>query len=57
MLAGIRKQQEFTFDEYHVMLNFQCGLDPMGENKDPKDRNFSMYMIDLHGLELADSKT
>lgn len=53
MLAGIRKRQEFTFDEYQIMLNFQCGVEE--GKKDPMDRNYSMYMIDLHGLELEDS--
>lgn len=56
MLEGIRKQQLFTFDEYQTMLSLQCGVDQTraGEEKASKatDRNYSMYVIDLHGLEI-----
>ncbi|KAF7339799.1 Sec8 exocyst complex component specific domain-containing protein [Mycena venus] len=53
MLDGIRKKQLFTFDEYQMMLNLQCRV--VGGEDGPKaaaDRNFSMYVIDLHGLEM-----
>ncbi|KAJ7275219.1 Sec8 exocyst complex component-specific domain-containing protein [Mycena haematopus] len=53
MLDGIRKKQIFTFDEYQTMLNLQCKV--TGDENGPKgatDRNFSMYVIDLHGLEM-----
>ncbi|TFK77269.1 hypothetical protein BDN72DRAFT_784268 [Pluteus cervinus] len=55
MLDSIRQSQPFTFDEYQIMLNLQCGVDPSeGEAGIPKatDRNYSMYLIDLHGLEI-----
>lgn len=61
MLNGIRKRQIFSFDDYQLMLSFQCGVDPStttnGSNRTSKatDRNYSMYVIDLHGLELEDS--
>ncbi|KAJ6627103.1 Sec8 exocyst complex component-specific domain-containing protein [Mycena sp. CBHHK59/15] len=53
MLDGIRKKQWFSFDEYQIMLNLQCKVVP-GEGDAPKatDRNYSMYVIDLHGLEM-----
>ncbi|KAJ3969790.1 Sec8 exocyst complex component-specific domain-containing protein [Lentinula raphanica] len=58
MLDGIKRHQEFTFDDYQTMLALQCGVDP--NPSDPRqsmasqatDRNYSMYVIDLHGLEL-----
>ncbi|KAF7339621.1 Sec8 exocyst complex component specific domain-containing protein [Mycena sanguinolenta] len=49
MLDSIRQRQIFTFDEYQTMLNLQCKV--AGEDG-PKDRNFSMYVIELHGLEM-----
>jgi len=60
MLDGIRQHQTFTFDEYKTMLNLQCGVDPSeGEAGVLKaaDRNYNMYLIDLHGLELEDANT
>ncbi|KAF5385527.1 hypothetical protein D9757_005437 [Collybiopsis confluens] len=58
MLQGIQKRQEFSFDDYQTMLALQCGVDP--NPTDPRqsmasqatDRNYSMYVIDLHGLEI-----
>lgn len=58
MLDGIRQRQSFSFDEYQTMLNFQCGVDPSeGEagTANATDRKYSLYMIDLHGLEIHDS--
>ncbi|KAG5647569.1 hypothetical protein DXG03_008922 [Asterophora parasitica] len=58
MLHGIRKKPVFTFDEYQTMLNLQCGVNPAeGEEGAAKavDRNYGMYMIELHGLELESS--
>ncbi|OCH94713.1 hypothetical protein OBBRIDRAFT_769063 [Obba rivulosa] len=54
MISGIRQKQEFTFDEYKTMLDLQCGVDPNGglPAGQPTDRNYNMYVIDLHGLEL-----
>jgi len=52
MLDGIRKKQWFTFDEYQTMLNLQCGVEGDGEGPKAADRNYSMYVIDLHGLEM-----
>ncbi|KAF8167728.1 exocyst complex component sec8 [Crassisporium funariophilum] len=55
MLDGIRKRQTFTFDEYQAMLNLQCGVDSsQGSDAAGKatDRNYSLYVIDLHGLEM-----
>ncbi|KAJ6604476.1 exocyst complex component sec8 [Mycena vulgaris] len=50
MLDGIRKKQSFTFDEYQIMLNLQCKTG--GDGQKATDRNYSMYVIDLHGLEM-----
>ncbi|KAH0578246.1 hypothetical protein H2248_004024 [Termitomyces sp. 'cryptogamus'] len=58
MLDNIRKKALFTFEDYQTMLNLQCGVNPNdGEAGAAKatDRNYSMYMIELHGLELEGS--
>ncbi|EED77762.1 predicted protein [Postia placenta Mad-698-R] len=58
MLDSIRQKQEFSFDEYKAMLDLQCGVDPSrseGGGSQASDRNYSMYVIDLHGLELENS--
>jgi exocyst complex component 4 len=56
MLDGIREKQEFTFDEYETMLGLQCGIDVNGaRGSQAGDRNYSMYVIDLHGLEIEKS--
>lgn len=57
MIEKIRQHQEFTFDEYQTMLNLQCGVNPAESNGASKarDRNYSSYVIDLHGLELENS--
>lgn len=56
MLDGIRKKQAFSFEEYQTMLNLQCGVDQTrtGDERTSRatDRNYSMYVIDLHGLEM-----
>jgi exocyst complex component 4 len=57
MLDGIRQKQVFSFDEYQVMLNLQCGVNQADGDEGARatDRNYSMYVIDLHGLELEAS--
>ncbi|KAG2350162.1 hypothetical protein BDR05DRAFT_978965 [Suillus weaverae] len=58
LLDSIRQHQNFTFDEYKTILNLQCGVDQsIGEAGVAKatDQNYSMYLIDLHGLELESS--
>jgi exocyst complex component 4 len=58
LLDSIRQHQNFTFDEYKTILNLQCGVDrSIGEAGVAKaaDQNYSMYLIDLHGLELESS--
>jgi exocyst complex component 4 len=57
MLDGIRKRQSYSFDDYQTMLNLQCGVDPASADgaAQATDRNYSMYMIDLHGLEMEQS--
>ncbi|KAF9457349.1 Sec8 exocyst complex component-specific domain-containing protein [Collybia nuda] len=60
MLDDIRKRRSFSFDEYQIILNFQCGVNPKeGDSGVSRatDRNYSMYIIDLHGLELDSSST
>ncbi|KAH9996469.1 Sec8 exocyst complex component-specific domain-containing protein [Russula vinacea] len=59
MLALIRKQLTFTFDQYEVMLNLQCGVDQSRKDRSGAqavDKNYSMYIIDLHGLEMETQK-
>ncbi|KAK7468709.1 exocyst subunit [Stygiomarasmius scandens] len=58
MLEGIQKEQAFSFDEYQTMLALQCGVDP--NSSDPRtsqatNRNYSMYVIELHGLDIEGS--
>ena len=58
MLEGIRQNQLFSFDEYQIMLNLQCGVNQIDGDVDATratDRNYSMYVIELHGLELEGS--
>jgi exocyst complex component 4 len=55
MLQAIRQRSIFTLDEYQSMLKLQCGINPAeGDAGVAKatDRNYSMYVIDLHGIEL-----
>ncbi|KAI0307673.1 Sec8 exocyst complex component-specific domain-containing protein [Multifurca ochricompacta] len=59
MLALIRKQLIFTFDQYEVMLNLQCGVDQSQAGRSgaqAMDKDYSMYIIDLHGLEIEAQK-
>lgn len=56
MLDGIRQKAVFSFEEYQTMLNLQCGVVTAdGEAGIAKalDRNYGMYMIELHGLEIG----
>lgn len=58
LLDTIRQKQEFTFEEYKTIIDLQCGVDPaMGEaaTSQATDRNYNMYLIELHGLELENS--
>jgi exocyst complex component 4 len=55
MLEAIRQQPIFTLDEYLSMLRLQCGVNSAeGDAGVAKatNRNYSMYVIDLHGMEL-----
>ncbi|KAI9513074.1 Sec8 exocyst complex component-specific domain-containing protein [Russula earlei] len=55
MLDLIRKEQTFAFEQYEVMLNLQCGVDQSRKDRSgaqARDKNYSMYIIDLHGLEM-----
>lgn len=59
MLASIHKQRSFTFEQYEVMLNLQCGVDQSQKDRtgaQATDKNYSMYIIDLHGLEMEAQK-
>ncbi|KAH9857960.1 Sec8 exocyst complex component-specific domain-containing protein [Lenzites betulinus] len=57
MLDTVRQKQEFTFDEYKAILDLQCGVQPSHTNgaAQAADRNYNMYLIELHGLELENS--
>jgi exocyst complex component 4 len=56
MLDSIRQKQLFSFDEYKTMLDLQCGVtQAVSRAGQANDRNYSMYVIDLHGLELESS--
>ena len=57
MLDTVRQKQEFTFDEYKAVLDLRCGVQPAdaGGVAQASDRNYNMYLIELHGLELENS--
>ncbi|KAG6821359.1 hypothetical protein H0H93_014156 [Arthromyces matolae] len=59
LLDAVRKKAIFSFEEYQTMLKLLCGVDPAdgeaGTTVKAIDRNYSMYMIELHGLELESS--
>ncbi|KAI0375224.1 hypothetical protein BV20DRAFT_1009421 [Pilatotrama ljubarskyi] len=57
MLDAVRQKQEFTFDEYKAILDLRCGVQPSPTNgvAQAADRNYNMYLIELHGLELENS--
>ncbi|KAI0673359.1 Sec8 exocyst complex component-specific domain-containing protein [Trametes maxima] len=57
MLDTVRQKQEFTFDEYKAILDLQCGVHPnqISGAAQAADRNYNMYLIELHGLELENS--
>ncbi|THH28293.1 hypothetical protein EUX98_g5894 [Antrodiella citrinella] len=58
LLDTIRQKQEFSFEEYKTIIDLQCGIDPaLGESGGAQatDRNYNMYIIELHGLELENS--
>ncbi|TBU63725.1 Sec8 exocyst complex component-specific domain-containing protein [Dichomitus squalens] len=57
LLETVRQKQEFTFDEYKAILDLQCGVQPSaaGGAAQAADRNYNMYLIELHGLELENS--
>ncbi|THH02605.1 hypothetical protein EW026_g281 [Hermanssonia centrifuga] len=58
LLDTIRRKQEFTFDEYKVVLDLLCGVDPSQGDKavgQASNRDYNMYVIELHGLELETS--
>ncbi|KAI0639631.1 Sec8 exocyst complex component-specific domain-containing protein [Trametes polyzona] len=57
LLDTVRQKQEFTFDEYKAILDLQCGVQPSLTNgaAQAADRNYNMYLIELHGLELENS--
>ncbi|KAG6336133.1 hypothetical protein ID866_2943 [Astraeus odoratus] len=54
LLDNVRTNKTFTFDEYKVMLDLQCGVDrSLGDAAatTAADPNYSMYTIELHELE------
>lgn len=58
LLESIKNEQRYSFDEYKAMLDMQCGVDQsLGEAAvaQATDRNYGMYVIELHGLELEHS--
>jgi len=55
MLASLHKQRAFTFEQYEVMLSLQCGVDQSQKDRSgtqATDKDYSIYIIDLHGLEM-----
>jgi len=54
MLDAIRRQPEFSFEEYKSMLNFQCGVDQTMSDPGLGSSDFNLYLIDLHALAMDD---
>jgi len=55
MIDGIKRRQEFSFEEYQVMLKLQCGVDQtLGEAGASQafDKGYGMHLIDLQRLEM-----
>lgn len=55
LLAAARERPEFAFEEYEAMLALQCGVDiEAGADGAQRavDRNYSSYVIELHGMEM-----
>ncbi|KAF8560204.1 hypothetical protein OG21DRAFT_1480036 [Imleria badia] len=60
LLDDVRTNKTFSFDEYKVILNLQCGVDQsLGDYATSRaaDRNYGMYSIELHGLELESAES
>jgi len=60
LLNTIRTNKTFSFDECKVILNLQCGVDQsLGDSAASRaaDRNYGMYSIELHGLELESAES
>lgn len=60
MLDNVRANKMFSFDECKVILNLQCGVDQsLGDSAASRavDRNYGMYSIELHGLELESAES
>lgn len=58
LLDSVRTKNVFSFDEYKVMLDLQCGVDQsLGDAAGAKatDPNHGLFTIELHGLELENS--
>ena len=57
MLSHIKQKPLFSFEEYKSMLNFQCGVDQaLGDRgaAQATDKNYNMYLIELHALAIGD---
>jgi exocyst complex component 4 len=57
MLSLIKQKPLFSFEEYKSMLNFQCGVDQALGDKGASqatDKNYNMYLIELHALAIGD---
>jgi exocyst complex component 4 len=57
MLSLIKQKPLFSFEEYKSMLNFQCGVDQALGDKGAQqatDKNYNMYLIELHALAIGD---
>lgn len=60
LLDNVRTNKMFSFDECKVILNLQCGVDQsLGDSaaSGATDRNYGMYSIELHGLELESAES
>lgn len=58
LLDDARNERQYSFDEYKAMLNLQCGMDQGAVQSGgvaqatATDKNYSSYIIELHGLDL-----
>lgn len=52
LIESIKAKQEFSFEEYHVLLKLMCGVDQTVPNAGSADRSYGMHVIDLQQLEM-----
>lgn len=52
LLDNIKQERIYTFDEYRALIGLQCGVGRDVTGISSGDKQYSMYVIELHGIEL-----